>query len=156
MLDFTPTKFDTAAGKERFYQHFIRFVESDFQEALFYNWFYRKLSMTFGHIAHYDKGGFYATFFSETEGKVRFLEATLQGGGYGDPAFTFSDVENALRAWVISKGLLDEYRNRLLAEEEAAERALLRRLKQKYEGEGAGKEDRDVVTARHRPPQPGG
>ena len=95
---FTPTQWDTAADKAKFANHFVRFVASGYKETLFYDWFYKQLSMTFGHIAHYNRAGFYGHFFTTAEDRQYFMYATRQGGGYGDPAFTYSDVEKAIKA----------------------------------------------------------
>ena len=95
---FTPTKWDTAQDKVRFAQQFVRFVQSDFAEQHFTDRFYRRLSNTFGNIAHYNRGGFWDEFFTRTADKVRFLEQTLRHPCYGDPAWTYSDMERALRA----------------------------------------------------------
>ena len=84
----------------RFAQQFVRFVESDFAAKHFNDRFYRRLSNTFGHIAHYNRAGFWEVFFTTTADKVRFLEQTLQHPCYGDPAWTYSDVERALQQWL--------------------------------------------------------
>ena len=54
--------------------------------------------MTFGHIAHYDSAGFYETFFESDEGKREFIDQCMAWRCYGDPAFTYSDVERAVIA----------------------------------------------------------
>ena len=129
---FTPTAFDTAADKAKFANHFVRFVESDFKRTLFPKWFYTRLSMTFGHIAHYDIHGFYDTWFRDTRAKLEFLKHTAAGHGYGLPAFTYSDVEDALTAWVRESKKMDYYAGFLATEIEMAERAELARLTYKY------------------------
>ena len=129
---FTPTKWDTAEDKVRFAKQFVRFVQSDFAAKHFTDKFYRRLRNTFGHIAHYDRGGFWAEFFTTTADKVRFLEQTLAYPCYGDPAWTYSDVERALQVWLKADGTLDRYRQQLAEETEAAERAQLVRLQRKY------------------------
>jgi hypothetical protein len=129
---FTPTQWDAAQDKTAFAQQFMRFVGSDFAPKHFTDKFYRRLSNTFGHIAHYNRGGFWAEFFTTTADKVRFLEQALQHPCYGDPACTYSDVERALQACLRAEGTLDRYRQRLAAETEAAERTELVRLQQKY------------------------
>lgn len=147
---FTPTKWSTAADKAKFANHFVRFVQSDFQDTVFPKWFYSRLSQTFGHIAHYNKQGFYETFFQSTKDKLRFLAITAghiglyaepaeQRGGMGicgDPAWTYSDVERALRAWVNEKDLVRAYMAKAKAETETGERAELARLTAKYAKEG--------------------
>jgi hypothetical protein len=133
--DFTPTKWQSADDKARFAKQFIRFVQSDFAKSLFPKTFYVRLSMTFGHIAHFNQHGFYETFFGTTQDKVRFLRVTLQHPCYGDPAWTFSDVEKALQAWLRENDVLAKYENRLAQEQEADERAVLARLQAKYQPE---------------------
>ena len=95
---FTATKWDTVEDKEKFCRQFIRFVEGGFSIKQFPKWFYRRLMNTFGHIAHYDRMGFYAYFFEYHE--EDFIRVTLLGGGYGDPAYTYSDVERYLKGWL--------------------------------------------------------
>jgi hypothetical protein len=129
---FTSTQWDTAEDKTRFAKQFVRFVQSDFAAKHFTDKFYRRLSNTFGNIAHYDRGGFWAEFFTTAADKLRFLEQTAQWPCYGDPAWTFSDVERALQTWFKADGTLDRYRQRLAQETEAGERAQLARLQQKY------------------------
>lgn len=130
--EFTPTEWDGAQDKAAFAKQFIRFVQSDFAAQRFTDKFYRRLSNTFGHIAHYNRGGFWAEFFTTTADKVRFLEMTLRHPCYGDPAWTYSDVERALQAWLRADETLERYRQRLAEESEAGERAELARLQAKY------------------------
>lgn len=129
---FTPTKWDTADKKAAFAKQFINFVQSDFAQTKFPKTFYQRLSMTFGHIAHYNQGGFYVTFFTTTQDKVRFLRMTLAHPCHGDPTYTYSDVERALQRWLRENDVLAHYENRLAAETETAERAALARLQAKY------------------------
>jgi hypothetical protein len=51
--DFTATKFSTAADKAEFGNTLLVFIESEWAPALFTKRFYNRLSMCFGHIAHY-------------------------------------------------------------------------------------------------------
>ena len=83
---FTPTKWDTAQDKAAFAKQFVRFVQSDFAAKHFTDKFYRRLCNTFGHIANYNRAGFWDTFFTSTADMVRFLEQTLQHPCYGAPA----------------------------------------------------------------------
>jgi hypothetical protein len=138
ITDFTPdrfiaTKWESADRKVAFVRQFIRFVQSDFAKSRFPKTFYQRLSMTFGHIAHFNRHGFFDTFFSTTEGNLRFLRVTLAHPCYGDPAFTYSDVERALQRWLIQNGILAKYEQLLAEEVEAGERRELARLKAKYE-----------------------
>ena len=97
---FTPTQFDTAEDKAKFANHFVRFVESGFKETLFYKWFYTRLSMSFGHIAHYNKNGFYGVWFDTHEKRNAFLGHTLIYPCYGQPEYTYCDVEKVLIDWL--------------------------------------------------------
>jgi len=54
--DFTATKFSTAADKAEFGNTLLRFIDSEWASALFTKSFYNRLSMCFGHIAHYVEG----------------------------------------------------------------------------------------------------
>jgi hypothetical protein len=130
---FTPTEFSTAEDKARFANQFVAFVESDFSASKFPNWFYKRLSMSFGHIAETDQGGFYETWFSSTARKVQFLKHTLDRGGCGDPRYTYSDVEQDLGVWLRESPLIETLQLRNAQEIEAEERRVLARLKAKYE-----------------------
>ena len=129
--DFTATKWEEAEKKVKFAHQFIKFVESDFDKRLFPNWFYVRLTLTFNHIAHYDRYNFFVTFFTTTQDKVKFLRQTLQHLCYGDPAFTYSDVEKALQSWLRENGILARYERKLADEQEAADKAELARLQKK-------------------------
>ena len=98
-MEYTPTKFSTVEDKLKFENQFKKFVESDFSEQQFPKWFYIQLSMCFGHIAHYDWNNFYTHFFLNSEDKQEFINQTINYPCYGDPAYTYSDVESVLRSW---------------------------------------------------------
>ena len=129
---FTPTKWETASDKAAFANRFVRFVQSDFAAKHFTDKFYRRLSNCFGNIAHYNRSGFWSEFFTTTADKVRFLEMTFKYPCFGDPAWTYSDVERALQEWLQASCLVDQYRQRLADETEAWERGQLARLQAKY------------------------
>ena len=130
---FTPTQWESAEQKAKFANQFVRLIERGFQQSDFPHWFYSRLANTFGHIAHYDTHGFWAEWFSSTRRQVEFLEHTAQGGGYGDAAWTYCDVERAIKTWLEEnpqfKAALVERRDNAV---EIAERAELARLTAKY------------------------
>jgi hypothetical protein len=97
---FKDTKFSTATDKAKFANHFITFIKSGCDETKFPKWFYTRLSMCFGHIAHYDQDGFYGTFFSSQEGRQRFAKITMEYRCNGDPEWTYSDVEKAIQEFI--------------------------------------------------------
>lgn len=94
---FTTTKWDDAEQKAKFANQFFRFVRSGYKFTVFPKWFYNRLSMTFGHIAHYNRCGFFEEFFVTAEGLQRFADITRQWPCYGDPEYTYSDVERAIQ-----------------------------------------------------------
>jgi len=130
---FTPTQWDSADDKACFANHFVKFITSGFDQKHFTDRFYRRLSNTFGHIAHYNRHGFWETFFTTTEDRVRFLEITQGHPCYGDPEWTYSDVERTLQNWLADEGTLEVYRQKLAAENEAVERAQYDRLRVKFQ-----------------------
>lgn len=129
---FTPTKWNTAEDKARFANHFVLFVESGFSRSKFPKWFYERLSNMFGHIAHYDLGGFYDCFFTSPGMVHKFLQLCAGHPRPGDPAFTYSDVEKVLQEWLAEEGVLARWERAAEAYVEAAERAELARLRAKY------------------------
>ena len=131
-MNFTATQFSTVEDKEWFFNQFKKFVKSGFKQSLFTKKFYTRLSMTFGMIAHYGQGGFWAEFFTTTADKARFLHECLQWGCYGDPAFTYCDVEKELQAWMRDNDILGGMNEQYHKEVETTERAQLSRLQQKY------------------------
>ena len=129
---FTPTQWDTAEVKAKFANHFVRFVESDFERRLFTKAFYERLSNTFGHIAHYNLDGFWNEFFTSLRGKCDFLEQTCKWPCWGSPEFTYSDVEQVIRSWVKGQHLHETYVQRHNEFVEQAERRLYEQLKEKF------------------------
>lgn len=97
---FIPTEHSTSQDKARFANQFIKFMMSDYDEDFFPKWFYNRLSMCFGHIAHYNLSGFYSHFFTNDEGKIKFVNMTMNHHCAGDPAYTYSDVEKAIQKYI--------------------------------------------------------
>jgi hypothetical protein len=135
--EFTATKWDSSEVKAKFANDLCRFMAADFKESLFTKALYQRLSMCWGHIAHYNREGFFGEFFRSQRGKVDFLEQSLAWRCFGDPEYTYSDVEAAVNARLRSCNLLAAYCALRAAEVENAEREMLRRLQQKYQGGNA-------------------
>jgi hypothetical protein len=145
--DFTATKFSTAADKAEFGNTLLRFIESECASALFTKSFYNRLSMCYGHIAHYNRTQFYDEWFSSLTAQVRFLKHTLQFPCYGDPEYTFSDVERAIQREIVNRNYLARYELRLAEKQQATDLALLRQLESKYRTP-VGERDQELrVTA---------
>jgi hypothetical protein len=145
--DFTATKFSTAADKAEFGNTLLRFIESEWASALFTKSFYNRLSMCFSHIAHNNRAQFYDEWFSSLAAQVRFLKHTLRFPCYGDPEYTFSDVERAIQREIVNRNYLARYELRLAEEQQASDLALLRQLESKY-GTPVGERDQELrITA---------
>jgi len=116
---FTATTHYTAEDKAKFADHFVRFVLGGFKRTLFPKWFYEQLTCTFSHIAHYDQGGFFATFFTTGEGRRRFIEITRSHTPVGDPHYCWCDVEREIQSWLaMHEGEVEE----VLAKQDERER----------------------------------
>jgi hypothetical protein len=155
--DFTATKFSTAADKAEFGNTLLRFIESEWARALFTNRFYDRLSMCFGHIAHYNRTQFYEEWFSSLAVQVRFLKHTLRFPCYGDPEYMFSDAERAIQREIGKRNYLARYELRLAEEQQAADLALLRQLESKYrtrEEGGDSAHQRAIAPADQTPVTP--
>ena len=141
---FVPTNWSTAEDKARFGNALLHFVDSGFARNLFTDRLYGRLSNCFGHIAHYNSTGFYEEWFLSLSAQVRFLEHTLRFPCYGDPEFTFSDVESEIQREIRNRNYLPRYRLLLAEEQRGAELTLLERLEDKYRCPAKGIEERPV------------
>ena len=63
---------------------------------------------------------------------MRFLKHTLRFPCYGDPEYTFSDVERAIRREIANRNYLARYELRMAEEQQATDLELLRQLESKY------------------------
>lgn len=106
---FTPTKWCSAADKKKFAVHYISFIQARCPFEKFHGWFYNRLMHMFMHIAHYNRYGFYETWCDAPEKRLAFLHHHLEYASAGDPAWTWSDVERTLQAWIAESGILREY-----------------------------------------------
>jgi hypothetical protein len=145
--DFTATKFSTAADKADFGNTLMRFIESEWESALFTKSFYNRLSMCFSHIAHYNRTQFYEEWFSSLAAQVRFLKHTLRFPCYGDPEYTFSDVERAIQREIVNRNYLARYELRLAEEQQTSDLALLRQLESKYRTPVGKRDQEPRITA---------
>jgi hypothetical protein len=90
----------------------MKFIAHEFHRQNFTKSLYRRLSNTFGHIAHHNLDGFYGAFFERDADKGVFLEQTLSWPHFGDPTFTFSDVEPAVKRRLRAAKVIDIFRLR--------------------------------------------
>ena len=129
---FVATKFSTAEDKATFANKLIRFLENDCPESQFTKKLYERLSNCFSHIAHTSAVGFFDTWFATPVQKLDFLKHLLRGRCYGDPEWTFSDVERALQIAISSTTLLEQYQLRSSAFVDEKELALLAVLQARH------------------------
>ena len=130
--EFTPTQWDSAEDKAKFANALMKFIANEFPRQSFTKSLYQRLNNTFGHIAHRNLDGFYGAFFERDTDKVVFLEQTLSWPHFGDPTFTFSDVEHAVKRRLRAAKAIDIFR---LLEADATRRrelATLARLQEKH------------------------
>lgn len=90
----------TAQDKADFANNLIRFILSGFKPTLFSRKLYRRLSQTFGFIAHYNAGGFYHEYFTNMVDRKEFIRQLRTYTSVGSPFYTFSDVEDAIQEWL--------------------------------------------------------
>jgi hypothetical protein len=129
---FVATEWSSAADKAAFGNSYLRFVESDWKQSLFTKSFYQRLSNCFGHIAHYCQGQFYETWFTCDKDRLEFLKNTLAWPCWGDPKFTYCDVERAIKQQVRAGNYLGVYELRAAEDLRTTEMTILHRLEAKY------------------------
>jgi hypothetical protein len=130
--DFLPTKFSTSADKADFGNTFLHFIDTEWKQTLFTEKLYNRLSNTFGHIAHYNRPTFYSTWFTCDADRLRFLEHALDWPCWGEPEFTFCDVERALQREIRRRNYLAHHELKAAESLRSAEMTILKRLEAKY------------------------
>ena len=98
--EFKPTKHSSAKDKADFANKLMDFIASGYKRTKFTKALYSRLSNTFGHIAHYNIEGFYDTWFESQYKQTEFIRHLLNYPCYGDPEYTYSDVETRLIAYI--------------------------------------------------------
>ena len=98
---FAATPHSTADEKARFCNAFARFVLGGFDRKRFTQKFYQRLSLIFGHIAHFNANGFWETWFSTPEQQREFVQHVHEYVALGDPQHCWSDVERELKSWIV-------------------------------------------------------
>lgn len=110
--DFTSTEFDSAAQKAAFLKRLCRWIVDGMPKEEFVRTnkpLYYHLSLHFGHIAHYNRFGFWETWFSTPQARYEFLLEHLRPRYPGLPQYTWVDVENVLGDWIRNSGILQIY-----------------------------------------------
>jgi len=97
---FTPTQFDSAEVKASFGNDLVKFIRNGFKWADFTDFVYKKLSNCFMHIAHYDRRGFFHTWFDDPTKIREWLDYVASATPVGSAAHTYSDFERAFQVWI--------------------------------------------------------
>jgi hypothetical protein len=130
---FTATQWSTAEDKAKFANALMKFIADEFPRQSFS----KRLSNTFGHIANYNRDGFYSVFFERDADKVVFLDQTLRWPCFGDPTYTFCDAERAVQRRLRAANVIEVFRMREADATRTRELDILARLQAKY---GANRE----------------
>jgi hypothetical protein len=99
-VQFTATEFHSAADKAKFANALAEFALKGFPRERFTKPLYQQLSNCFGHIAHFDIGGFYATWFADPKSQAEWVRHVVGYIPCGDPAWTYSDMERLFKGWL--------------------------------------------------------
>ena len=129
---FVATQWNSADDKAVFGNTYLHFIESEWKRSLFTKGFYQRLSNCFGHIAHYDQHQFYETWFTCDKDRLEFLSNTIAWPCWGDPTFTYSDVERAIKQQVCARTYVGFYELKAAEELRSAEMRVLAHLETKY------------------------
>lgn len=97
---FTPTEHTTAQEKAEWANRLGTFILGGFQAGNFTNLIYTRLSQCFGHIAHFNREGFYGVWFASPAKQAEFIKYTLDYKVVGQAKYTFSDVCIAFQEWL--------------------------------------------------------
>lgn len=105
-LNFVATEWDRPEEKMKCYKWLKKFMLAGCPKTVWrkgaYHWLYRHL---FGHIAHYDMYGFWGTWFERERDCHKWADSVANRACYGDPEYTWSDVEVAIRNWLLDGNL---------------------------------------------------
>ncbi len=129
---FIATQWSTAEDKAKFANALMKFIAHEFPRPAFSKALYQRLSNTFGHIANYNRHGYYSVFFERDADKVVFLDLTLRWPCYGDPTYTFCDVERSVQRRLRAANVIEVFRMREADATRKRELDALARLQAKY------------------------
>lgn len=130
--DFLPTKWSTTDEKVVFGNNLLHFMLTGFLAERFTEKLYSRLSMCFGHVAHFDRQGFAETWFDSPESIASFVNHLMQWPCHGDPGYTFSDVERAVQREAARLNLVAKVNEAAASSIQQRELALLDALEKKY------------------------
>ncbi|MBB2157359.1 hypothetical protein HLH33_13730 [Gluconacetobacter diazotrophicus] len=124
----TATKWAGVDDKARGGNALLGFIARGMPRSAFSKTLYRMVSNMFGFIACYDLHGFWDTHLATTSDRAAFLEQIEKYPCWGQPAFTWSDVERRIGGRIRDAGLVAAYRAEVKKESLRSERDQLARL----------------------------
>ena len=130
--NFLPTKWSTADEKAAFGNALLDFMLTGFLAGRFTEKLYARLSMCYGHIAHFNRQGFSETWFDSPESIASFVNHLMQWPCHGDAGYTFSDVERAIQREAVRLNLVAKVNEAAASSIRQRELALLDALENKY------------------------
>lgn len=107
ITQFADSKFLSGQSKEKIMKAWIRFLKSGFSYHNFTNDLYNHLHLHCGFIAHFNRRGFFETYFEDPESTIKFLRQF-------DEDFDFRGVECGTNWWY--KGEYEDLNFALVAE----------------------------------------
>lgn len=107
--DCTATQWSTAQEKADAGNRVLTFIENGLCADAFTKDLYRTISQhLFAHIAHFNQSGFAHVWFTTPQDKAEFIQHALNARSGGDPAWTWSDVEQHLQGTLAEHPHLQE------------------------------------------------
>lgn len=135
----TATQWDAAAVKAKFLNDLADFMRSGFKRTKFHKALYKRLSMTFSHIAHCNIEGFYGEWFETPARQLAWVQNALRHPCYGDPDYTYSDAERQFQRWLQSdegQDLIAGIQQRVQEDDIASARAMKANAEARLAGYG--------------------
>jgi hypothetical protein len=90
---------------------------------------------------------FYETWFTSDTDRLEFLRHSLQWPCWGDPEYTFCDVERAIQQEIRKRNYLARYELRTAEAVRSREMEKLKRLEAKYRTVASDKADADSAPS---------
>ncbi|MBA7601173.1 hypothetical protein ES703_08240 [subsurface metagenome] len=91
--NFKTVEFMTAEEKIKVLRAWKQFIKNDFKEKFFTKRLYNHLTLHCSFIAHYDKAGFYSTYFTNPESTTKFIRQF-------DKDFDYMSTEYGMNYWI--------------------------------------------------------
>ncbi len=122
---FTHAQCGSPQDKADFGNNLVAFILGGYKFADFTDALYKRLSMTFGHIAHYDRRGFYSEWFSDGNSILQWIDYIRNYTPLGSAEWTFSDLEREFKGWIERNlpTLMEHLQDKADQEEQTAEAA---------------------------------